>query len=320
MTFLTNASAFEDLERHSRAEEASRSSYWQVEAETFEVTRDGQISGTTVLGNHPSNTSRSRALAHAFFRFPFLSMGLPYGRAFRECLKIGKRISEHQGRVFSYDMLRQVLSMALIRSHVKNLEGGGANLVIGDGYGVFTSLLLSMARGSKTISVNLTKPLLIDATSVRKALPDIDIALAKSEDELVEAFEDPSIALIIVQADQAHILRRVPIDLAVNLVSMQEMDLPVINEYFRTLRENPAAKTTFYCCNRLMKQFPDGSIVRFQDYPWDPQDRILHDSSCPWGQWYYSRSFPFWRYRVGQHRVIWHRLVELRKSGSAAAE
>ena len=60
--------------------------------------------------------------------------------------------------------------------------------------------------------------------------------------------------------------------LAINIVSMQEMDPPVIAEYFRILRGNRAPRTAFYCCNKLWKRLADGSEVRFQAYPWSPTD------------------------------------------------
>ena len=57
----------------------------------------------------------------------------------------------------------------------------------------------------------------------------------------------------------------------------------------------------------------DGTELKFNDYPWQPGDEVLHDSICSWSQWYYDKKPPFWHYRKGKDRVIWHRLAYLEK-------
>jgi hypothetical protein len=61
----------------------------------------------------------------------------------------------------------------------------------------------------------------------------------------------------------------------------------------------------FYCCNRLEKTLPDGTITRFRNYPWKDDDKIIVDELCPWHQYYYSASFPFYHQYDGpvQHRL-----------------
>ena len=85
----------------------------------------------------------------------------------------------------------------------------------------------------------------------------------------------------------------------------------LLEKYFRLLRGNKAGQTAFYCCNKLYKKMSDGTESRFNDYPWRDGDGILHDTICPWNQWYYDRTPPFWHYRRGKDRVIWHRLALL---------
>ena len=128
-----------------------------------------------------------------------------------------------------------------------------------------------------------------------------------------EAVSFPEINLIAVQADNASVIAHAPVGVAANVVSMQEMAAPAIAEYFCILRVNNAEETTFYCCNKLYKRFHDGAESRFYEYPWRPSDRILHDSICPWSQWLYSKRPPFWSYRRGKNRIIWHRLALMAK-------
>ena len=90
----------------------------------------------------------------------------------------------------------------------------------------------------------------------------------------------------------------------------------MIDGYFWLLRGNKAERTAFYCCNKLYKKLADGTELKFSVYPWRPNDEILHDSISPWSQWYYDKIPPFWHYRKGKDRVIWHRLAYLETEAS----
>lgn len=208
-------------------------------------------------------------------------------------------------------MIRQVLTLALIRDRVGLAPAGQCNLVIGDGYGVLTSLFLLAAPDRRTILVNLTKPLLLDLAYVRMAAPDAGLALVSTSDEMERALADDGIRLIAVRADDAACIKTAPIGVAANVVSMQEMDPDVISGYFDILRQNQAPTTSFYCCNKRYKRLKDGTEVRFEEYPWRGSDQILLDAVCRWSQWIYSKQPPFWQYRRGASRVIWHRLAKL---------
>ena len=235
---------------------------------------------------------------------PFRRFGAGFG-SLNDCERIGRLIAGRQNRSYNYDMLRQSLTLALVQNYVDLKDPEECNLVIGDGYGVMTSLLLMMTPERRTIAANLTKPLLLDLIYISQAIPDVRLALVSNEDEMRAALADDRIRLIAVRADDAPIIAEAAIGLAVNIVSMQEMDLPVISEYFRVLRGNKAERTAFYCCNRLFK------VTDFEDYPWRENDRVLHDSSCPWSQWYYSARPPFWHRRRFGEKEVWHRLALL---------
>lgn len=246
-------------------------------------------------------------------------MGYAKYRHFRECLDLGRTVARRTNRLFTYDILRQVLSLALIREHL-SLDGDGpAAMVIGDGFGVMSSLLALAAPSRKVIAVNLTKSLLLDVINIRRAVPEKTVALVETALDVREALGDPEIRFIAAQADNAAILVHAPIGLAINIVSMQEMDADVIAAYFAILRGNPAAETVFYCANKLVKPLPDGTEARFADYPWHAGDAVWVDAVCPWAQWTYSRQPPFWHYRRGAGRVIWHRLARLAKGSASPA-
>lgn len=159
---------------------------------------------------------------------------------------------------------------------------------------------------------NLTQNLLIDAVYIRKSLPDVRWCLAKSEEEYCSALAAAEIDVVLLQADYADFIGTAPVGLAVNIASMQEMDLTVIQRYFSALRRAPNDDTYFYCCNRVEKTLFDSSVIRFADYPWSEADHALVNELCPWLQYYYDKRFPFYHKNDGP---VWHRLVHVHKPG-----
>ncbi len=112
-----------------------------------------------------------------------------------------------------------------------------------------------------------------------------------------------------IQASHHELLKDCPVDLALNIVSMQEMDPPVIEAYFDDLRAIAARReVVFYCCNREKKTLPDGTVTCFDQYPWNESDQIIVDELCPWHQFYYVLRPPFYRPYDGPIR---HRLMTL---------
>ena len=312
LTFLAGQDALDALAALADEAEQGRSAFWQEELKNFSVRADGSVSGTAELGNATAKATPFNNFAHSVLQWPLhrLASGFP-DRA--DCLQLGRRIAARQNRQLTADMMRQTFSLALIRNYLDIQSQDLCNLVIGDGYGVLATLLHMHAPHRKTIAVNLTKPLLLDLAYFAQALPGAGVALVADGDEMQAALGDETVRIIGVRADDASCVTEAPIGLAANVVSLQEMDPPVVAGYFRLLRHNKAERTAFYCCNKLYKKLADGTELKFNDYPWRPGDDILHDSICPWSQWYYDKTPPFWHYRHGKDRVIWHRLAYLDK-------
>ena len=65
--------------------------------------------------------------------------------------------------------------------------------------------------------------------------------------------------------------------------------------YFKYMRSSKKSPCYFYCCNRLEKELPDGSIIKFINYPWKNNDDVLIDELCPWYKKYPSLKPPFFR-------------------------
>ena len=312
---ITGRDALEALAAQTDVAEASRSVFWQCELENFSVSANGTVSGRAALGNASAKVSTFNNFAHSFLQWPFRWLALEFpDRA--KCERLGRSIAANQNRLFTNDMMRQTSTLALICNYLDLRSRNLCNLVIGDGYGVLATLFAMHAPHRKTIAVNLTKPLLLDLAYFSRAVPEAGMALVADGDEMRAALADDDIRVIGVRADDAPCIAEAPIGVAANVVSMQEMDPPVVADYFHLLRRNKAERTAFYCCNKLYKKLADGTELKFNEYPWRPDDEILHDSICPWSQWYYDKKPPFWHYRNGKDRVIWHRLAFLEKDPS----
>ena len=70
----------------------------------------------------------------------------------------------------------------------------------------------------------------------------------------------------------------------VNSASMQEINPEIIEKYFEYMRKSSSSTPYFYCCNRIKKSLPDGTVVEFFNFPWRDEDDILIDELCPWYQ------------------------------------
>ena len=307
---LTDQDALDALAGLADKAEAARSVFWEDELRDLSVAPDEHAARIGALGNVSWKVSGVRTLGHAVLQWS-LRRFLSAHPDLADCARLGRLIAGRQGRQFTYDMLRQCFTLALLRHHLDLRPANECNLVIGDGYGVMSALLLLHAPHRKTIVTNLTKPLLLDLVYIRQAVPSLRFTLVSGPEDLLEALDDPDIPLIAVRVDDVPLIVEAPIGLAVNIVSMQEMDSPVIDAYFDVLRHNKAEQTAFYCCNKLYKRLSDGTELKFNDYPWRDGDTVVHDSVCSWSQWYYDMKPPFWHHRTGKDRVIWHRLALL---------
>jgi hypothetical protein len=147
---------------------------------------------------------------------------------------------------------------------------------------------------------------------------DNAVDLVTSEEELQLALDKPIITstgsgrVIAIRATDHELISNCPLDFAVNIASMQEMDPSVISAYFTDLRRSISDQPLhFYCCNRLEKHLPDGTVTRFLEYPWLVDDQTKADELCPWHQQYYSFKPPFFRPYDGP---IQHRLTVMAKT------
>ncbi len=306
---LSGSRAIDALASLAEEPEKGRSSYWDLQVKKFQISQDCALEGGTVLGNVSAKRDPFRKAALWVLQTPLRLMGRKY-RHFKKLAGLGRVIADRQERLYTEDVLRQVLSLAAIRDHLTWKNDRDLSVVIGDGLGVMASLVRLACPGRKVVVVNLTKPLIADLVFLRKALPDTHVAWAASPRDMDQALCDPAIDVIAIRADDARLLEQAPVGLAINITSMQEMNLDVTEEYFKILRNSKGTRTFFYCCNKLSKTLPDGTETRFRDYPWRQGDEILVDEACKWFNVVSNTSPPFW---IVKKFVTWHRFSVLEK-------
>ena len=307
---LVDGDARRELESQIRQPEQSMSSHWESYLGDFKIVQ-GEFAGSGLPeGRGLPGRSCFYRMAHTILQTPFRWKGRQF-RHFRPLLERARRIHSLRGTLIDLATLRQVLTLALLDEWLEVESFEEPIVFVGDGFGTLSSLLLANPRiRAKIVVVNLTAPLLIDASYIDRSVDDAKMCLVTSGDDYLQALDEQEIRVVLVQADHSHVIGHGAISLAINIASMQEMNPPDVAHYFRLFRNSHNARTFFYCCNRVRKELPDGTIVRFPDYPWHPEDQILVDELCPWHQSYYSERPPFYHPYDGPTE---HRLTILHK-------
>ena len=290
------------------------SSHWQKYHSHFEFTGDG-FKGLEGFGGCSPSPVGLRSLAHQLLQFRFRKMGKSFP-SFNRVDREAKNITASQNRHYDLDVLRQTLSVSFLQTTIPaRLTSSSMACVIGDGFASMTSLLLATQSAGCVVLVNLTKTLLVDLWYLKLWLgaDDFDarvnlVSDSTSLEKIKKEWDSqPEIGLVIAfEARDQYLLKACPVDYAVNIVAMQEMDPPVTTGYFNDLRTIAGSrKLFFYCCNREEKTLPDATITRFEDYPWLAEDQILTEERCPWHQFYYSKRPPFYHpYNPIRHKLV----------------
>jgi putative sugar O-methyltransferase len=283
------------------SEDPAASSYWR------EYHKKLSFSGTSFSGiSNFGNIDRPYKGLFATFHSLLQQRFHKYGRSFpayQDIDQVTRTIVKKQNRAYSLDVLRQSLTLAFLKTQIpEKLTPANITWVIGDGFGLMTSLLLETKSAGCVVLVNLTKTLLVDLWYIRLLLGDekfestVELVTDSSDITDIRQASLTSGKVIAIQAADHDLLEVLPADVVINIVSMQEMDPEIIDAYFSHIRSAAnKGQVFFYCCNREEKRLPDGTITRFAEYPWKMSDRLLTDELCPWNQEYYRVFPPFYR-------------------------
>jgi hypothetical protein len=297
-------------------DDPSASSHWQKYHSEFKF--NGQeFAGLQGFGGRAKQPKGLRLWFSQFLQRRFRYFGDGYAK-FNVLDALARDITAKQRRAYDLDVLRQALTISFLHASAPGKFTESVTCcVIGDGFASLSTLLLASKSAGRIVLVNLTKTLLVDLWYLKLWMGaekfEASVDLVVDDAGMEKALKKPLLQaagatqIIAVQASDHQLVRSCPIDVVINVASMQEMDPPVVEAYFDDIREVAQIRDVlFYCCNREEKTLPDGTVTRFAYYPWRFDDQILVDGLCPWHQHYYSIWPPFYRAYDGPHM---HRLA-----------
>lgn len=277
---------------------AETSSHWRKYGDNQVVTRkdnDYQLSG---VGFGDYQISRR----HRMLPFLNLPSKLYINRMLRDVekatIECGKWFARENDFKVSFDLARQLLTIDLLNRHIPHFATSKV-CIIGDGYGTLGTLIKKRFPQTSVVFVNLGRTLFFDVYYTTKCFPNARVELLGSTDIRSEALD-----FSYIEAETV-LEQRPKADVFINIASMQEMDPTTIGHYFSIIRSQKE-ETFFYCCNRVSKSLPDGSIIEFDEYDWKGTDQVIVDELCPWHQRFPINRPPFTKLFDGpiQHRLI----------------
>jgi putative sugar O-methyltransferase len=305
--------AIQYLVNHLEEDASATSSHWIKYHKDFKVGEQLDISGIVGFGGNSKEFTGLKKWAHKLLQSKFRAIGIEFTH-FDYVDSVANIMTKTQKRGYDLDVLRQTITLSFLIDKLSDYGWSSRNqtvAVIGDGFCSMSLLLLLTKFAKKVVLVNLSKTLLVDLIFLKKYIDkenNLSFALIDNSENLTEINK---FDLIAIQATRHEILKFFPIDLFVNIASMQEMNPDAIAGYFDDIREVSKVRDSFfYCCNRIEKSFPDGTTVRFKEYPWLDSDQVLVDELCPWHQSYYSIKPPFYHPYDGP---IQHKLIKISK-------
>lgn len=194
-------------------------------------------------------------------------------------MRVGRRILRRAGLAFNFEAFRQLSSVDLIVHYLERERLSDERvLIIGDGYGLCAAAWKVLRPGARVALVDLGRTLLFQVVTAHRTHPTAAHALVTET-----APPDPAADFVYCPAEHLNALDGFTFDVAINMMSMQEMNEPTIARYFSFLRAHlRPGRHLFYCCNREVKNLEGGERTEFFEYPWQARDRHLVDELCPW--------------------------------------
>lgn len=223
----------------------------------------------------------------------------------KEWFKLVQQICKKYKRIINVDVTRHIFTFDYLEQKLNNLNNIKSVCVIGDGTGNFVLPAYHSNKFNNIISVNLSEVLYHDYIYINSCNEfEYSIYVVETKDELNKLLKTDEKKIIFVNASNANILYNNNIDMFVNIVSMQEMNNSIVENYFNIIKSN---KAYFYCCNRTKKVLPDNETLIFNKYPWGDNLKIIDDEyTCPWMKRFYNYKIPFIQKYDGniQHRLV----------------
>ena len=227
----------------------SASSHWRHYYQLFSYT-DSHFKGLEGFGGNRKPRLFIFQMLERLIQSKFRKMG---GANFRSIDQLAQNMSIKQNRTYDLDLLRQSLSISFLQFNVPDVMNPKSTAcVIGDGFASMTSLLLQSQSAGRVILINLNKTLLVDLWYLKLWMGDRvfqeSVDLVTNKDQLEDALSKPvrfAGNIIAIQAVNQDLLKYCPVELIINIASMQEMDPHIIDKYFQDMRSIKSKKQFF---------------------------------------------------------------------------
>lgn len=264
--------------------EQTMSSHWKYYSDQFNVQLDKYGNPTSLNGLGFGVTTIGKGITTKLLEYLLIISYLfqiPNKIKTVALMIKAKRICERLEFDFTYDLFRQVCSLALISKYIKKLKSGHLRfLVIGDGYGFLSCLIKEVFPNASLTLVDIGKVLIFQAYYCQKAHSrsyHYVIDNLNSNTENLANYD-----FVFCPSENLEAIGKLDYDIAINIASFQEMNEMSINNYFHFLRRHVKSNNLLYCCNREHKSLLGGEITEFRKYPWSIHDKHLIDGPCPW--------------------------------------
>ena len=268
--------------------EHTQSSHWKKYHSNFQYS-NGSFSGLEGFGTHNPPLKGFKKIIYNTLLKRYTRHH--YNRQFLKNIKSNAlSIVNTQRRAFDLDVLRHCLTIDFLNHH-KILGKDKTVVVIGDGWGIMSTLLLKMKLVKRLILINLNKTLLVDLIYLKTILPEIienSVLLEKKEDISKLGGEK----LIAIRADNYELIKNLSKDVVINIASFQEINIDVVNNYLNYIESNDK-EVILYHCNRISKELPDGQISSINGYIFKKKMKYIIDEECPWHIDFISKKPPF---------------------------
>ncbi len=249
--------------------------YWQSEGENLSIQRREEDLLFKGFGIAPSGREGvAWKTFHALERASYggvTSRLRSYGKTWTALRQLARDLSIR----VSYDIWKSAVILAILADHWEEHRLSPRTFaMIGDGSGILGALVRRVRPGVRMFCIDLPKALTFQSYFHSRADGQVRLsrALAPGQGNADVVFVLPQEAESVSE----------PIDCAVNIASMQEMNACSIQSYFQFLRKRSRADSRFYCVNREEKKLPGGETSRIDGYPWGAKDQVFLDGPCPY--------------------------------------
>tara|TARA_B100001250_G_C19742946_1_gene763904 strand:- start:112 stop:1017 length:906 start_codon:yes stop_codon:yes gene_type:complete len=278
----------ERVSRYVESEEKTQSSHWKKYHSNFKY-NNGKLYGLEGFGTiNPPFRGLKKIVYNALLTRYYKHI---HDKSFFKNIKSKAiEITRKQNRAFDLDVFRQCLTIDFLLYH-NVIEKSKTVIVIGDGWGIMTTLLLKLNLANRVILVNLNKTLLVDLIYTELVLPEIvnNSFLIENKEDISKIKKEK---LLTIRADKYELLSYLEKDVVINIASFQEMDIEVINNYLKYL-EYGEKPFHLYHCNREEKLLPDGSIIKIEDFKFNSNKKSIVSEECSWHKDFISKRPPF---------------------------